>query len=391
MKLDQRDRIGGPPKPQRSLGLVIGLIMIISIFGAGAYFRKEIPAYLNFGQETASGMLGGGGSSDFGPLYQRLGIKPLDVKVAYQKPVLNALTKMKDEFCDKRNIFQLETALRNAGEDRIAAEALFGFAKECKNAEGELYTAADIYFGLGDFDHTVEITDQLIGQNAYNGQVHYLRGQALNAKEKWSDALQSYISAVELFGNPKRINSSVFFELANIYGHLNRYCDAITAVQTWVLVDPTERDTTQTKKMVQDFSTKGRCDTDSAKGTEAFPIPVDGTIRVKAEINGTPGFFIVDTGASFVTITEGFAKRANIETGPADALKMQSANGEVSAALGSAVTVKLGHAFASKVAVVVQAPSLGKGIDGLLGMSFLARFNIALTDKELRLQAKAAQ
>lgn len=387
MQLDERDRIGGPPRQQWAGGPIVGLVIILVLICGGLYFYHDISGLLNFSRQAVAGKEGG---DDFGPVYQHLGIAPLDVNVAYQDKVEAALVKLKNEPCDRTGIFALSQALEQTSKVRVSAQALEGFAKVCKNTDGELYRAADLYFSLGDYDKAISLGDQLVKTDPYNGQIQYLRGQASNAKEQWVEALPFYINAVGLLGAPKNINSTVFTQLASIYDHLGRSCDAITAIETWVLADPTERDTPQNRKMVADYSAKGKCDTDTAKGTDRFPRPSDGVILVKAQVNNMPGTFIVDTGATFVALTEDFARKAKVDIAQAEAVTLQTANGEITADIGTAASVKLGHAQASNVTLVVQKPSLGKGVDGLLGMSFLARFNVTMTDKELALKAKTA-
>ncbi|GLS17612.1 hypothetical protein GCM10007874_06270 [Labrys miyagiensis] len=389
MQLDERDRIGGPPRQQWAGGPIVGLVIIALLVCGGLYFYRDIDGLLNFGRQSVAGAVGKGIGADFSAVYQHLGIVPLAANVAYQDNVQAALGKLQVEPCDKSGIYDLSVALEQTGKVLAAAQALEGFAKACKSTENELYRAADLYFGLGDYDKAVTLGDELIKANPYNGQIQYLRGQASNAKERWADALPFYINAIELLGSPKDINSAVFFQLANIYDHLGRSCDAITAIETWVMLDPVERDTTQTKKMVRDYAARGTCDTDTAKGTDRFKQSDNGVILVKAQVNNTSGTFIVDTGASFVDLTEDFAKKAQVDIINAGAVTLQTANGEITADLGSASTVRLGHAQASKVVLVVQKPTLGNGVDGLIGMSFLARFNLTMTGGELSLKAKS--
>lgn len=390
MQLNPNDRIGGPLRKQWAGGPIVGLIASILLVCGGLYFYRDIEGLLNYGKQTAASSFNGDRSTDFNPVYQHLGIAPLDANIAYQSDVQVALKRLRAEDCDRNGIFQLSRALEQAGEVRIAAQALEGFAAVCRNTDGELYRAADLYFALGDYDRVVGLGDRLIKASPYNGQIQYLRGQASNAKEQWADALPFYINAIELLGSPKNINATVFTQLANIYDHLGRACDAITAIQTWVLADPVGRESPQTRKMVSDFSKKGKCESDTTKGVEHVPKSPDGVMLVKVQINDTGGMFIVDTGATFVSLTRDFAKRAKVDiTGP-DTVSLQTANGQITADLGIANSVKLGHAQARKVPLVVQESSLGKGVDGLLGMSFLARFNVTVTDKELQLKAMNA-
>ena len=99
--------------------------------------------------------------------------------------------------------------------------------------------------------------------------------------------------------------------------------------------------------------------------------------------------FVVDTGASFVTLTSGFAAKAKLRMFKTNSLQIQTANGTTSARLATVDSVKLDGLSASGVPTVIAGKSLGDGIDGLLGMSFLSRFTLAIQDREIQLKAKA--
>ena len=63
-------------------------------------------------------------------------------------------------------------------------------------------------------------------------------------------------------------------------------------------------------------------------------------------------------------------------------------NGATTATLASLDSVKLAGLSASAVPAIVASKSLGDGIDGLLGMSFLSRFTVVIEDREIQLRAK---
>jgi clan AA aspartic protease (TIGR02281 family) len=108
----------------------------------------------------------------------------------------------------------------------------------------------------------------------------------------------------------------------------------------------------------------------------------------KVEVSGVQGTFIVDTGASFVTLTQSFADRAKPRMFKMDSVEMQTANGTTSAKLATVDSVKLDGLYASGVPTIIASKSLGNGVDGLLGMSFLSRFTVAIQDREIQLSAK---
>jgi aspartyl protease family protein len=91
-----------------------------------------------------------------------------------------------------------------------------------------------------------------------------------------------------------------------------------------------------------------------------------------AIVNGVSMQFLVDTGATSVTISADDAKRANVRYTAVDRGAMQTANGVVNAYRVKFDTVKLGDITLNNVdGVVMEGNSLG--LHGLLGMSFLNR------------------
>lgn len=90
-------------------------------------------------------------------------------------------------------------------------------------------------------------------------------------------------------------------------------------------------------------------------------------------INGVSMQFLVDTGATSVTISADDAKRANVRYSPTDRSVMQTANGLVAVYKVKFDTVKLGDITLNNVdGTVLEGNALG-GRFGLLGMSFLTR------------------
>ncbi|MBD3393624.1 MAG: hypothetical protein GF418_15910 [Chitinivibrionales bacterium] len=99
---------------------------------------------------------------------------------------------------------------------------------------------------------------------------------------------------------------------------------------------------------------------------------------VTARINGTArGRFILDTGASLVSFSRDFADRLRIAFPDTDPIEVTLANGERASArpvMLRSVTVQ--DATVENVAAVMLEKPPGEGVDGLLGMSFLGKFQI---------------
>ena len=94
-----------------------------------------------------------------------------------------------------------------------------------------------------------------------------------------------------------------------------------------------------------------------------------------AVVNGVSMQFLVDTGASVVTISSDNAKRARISYTSAPKSLMQTANGVVVAYRVTLDTVSVGGITLNQVeGVVMEGNALGS--HGLLGMSFLSRMDM---------------
>lgn len=94
-----------------------------------------------------------------------------------------------------------------------------------------------------------------------------------------------------------------------------------------------------------------------------------------AEVNGISMKFMVDTGASLVTLSSGEARRAGINYLAGQKATLQTANGATTAYRVKLDSVRLGEIALSNVdGAVVEGNVMGE--HGLLGLSFLNRVNM---------------
>lgn len=101
-------------------------------------------------------------------------------------------------------------------------------------------------------------------------------------------------------------------------------------------------------------------------------------------VNGEPVTFLLDTGATYVTVSPGTASRLGLQRGPA--ATFSTANGRVRGHLARLDSVALGGLAARDVRGAVN-PGLGDGI-ALLGMSYLGHFDIQLNGERMIIRAR---
>lgn len=106
-------------------------------------------------------------------------------------------------------------------------------------------------------------------------------------------------------------------------------------------------------------------------GETRIPMAPDGHFWLRAQINGVPANFLVDTGATLTAISQDLADRAAIEPRPGGLpVTINTANGPVSAKLSTIGEMRFGSVAARGLDVVI-APSLGQ--TNVVGMNLLSR------------------
>lgn len=121
-------------------------------------------------------------------------------------------------------------------------------------------------------------------------------------------------------------------------------------------------------------------------GVLVIPMARDGHFYATGTVGGKPAQFLVDTGASMVTVSAEFAQQAGLQGGTPTVFR--TANGDLQGRVLNGVPVSIGTAQVSGVRVAVGLVG-GEADEALLGQSFLNQFEITLADKQMTLRPKA--
>lgn len=120
------------------------------------------------------------------------------------------------------------------------------------------------------------------------------------------------------------------------------------------------------------------------EGEVRIPRARDGHFYAPGTVHGQPVRFLIDTGASTVTVSAEFAASAGLTGG--EPTVFHTANGPINGRVLRGIPVTMGPVSVSGVTVGVGLVGLPTG-DGLLGQSFLSKFRIEMTRDELVLRA----
>jgi aspartyl protease family protein len=123
----------------------------------------------------------------------------------------------------------------------------------------------------------------------------------------------------------------------------------------------------------------------TADGAVRIERGMDGHFRVKGYVNQQPVTFLVDTGASSVSVTDALAARAGLEGG--QKTRFRTANGERDGRLVVADEVRI-------ASLRVRDVRVGTGYtgddseDALLGQNFLRFFDVQMSGDEMLLSPR---
>jgi aspartyl protease family protein len=328
-------------------------------------------------------------TSSYERVYSSLGIPPLPASVLIGSGLQEKVDRLAREPCYQDVAFDLAKAIREKGYPRESAALLISFAKRCPNTDYLLASSFNALMSVGDYKLAKQTAERLVQSYPARSLYKYYLALAQDSLKEYSDALTSYLDSIQMEPEPKRLLGEVFYKTSRMYAELGRYCDAITPIEIYISFDPLNRRNPKTQKIISDYARKGNCAVGFAQGSARIPANSGGTITLPVTINGVTGHFILDTGASLVGMTSSFASKANIRIEPGRRLTGEMANGGlISTRVGYADLIEVSGVQAKGVVVGVfdeKRISANEQIDGLLGMSFLARFNVKVSPGYLEL------
>lgn len=338
-------------------------VMALGALGAGAYLASR--------PEKPSGQVGTGDKAALA-----------DAGTGEQAVLSKAVDK---EPCDRRKILELTELMLQDGDGRGALQRANAFLKKCGEYPRLRWITYESHMQLSEADLAVVEATKLIESSPYDADYHGWRGLAYEQKGDWAHAADDYRQA--LVFKPRL--SDLPINLANMFERMGKPCDAIFPLEQVVYYNPDAQNIDALWARINDLAARGRCGERAGAGRAQIRIPSgERIVRVSARVEERQnGMFIVDTGASYATLTRAFAERLGLDLGHAPKVLLQTANG---VQLGSVVTlekIEVQGAKAMRVPAVV-IDDLGRGIDGLLGLSFLSRFDLRQSASMLELSAR---
>jgi len=115
-----------------------------------------------------------------------------------------------------------------------------------------------------------------------------------------------------------------------------------------------------------------------------IPASRNGHYYIQGAVNGIPILFMVDTGATYVSVDAAFAARAGLPQGLPG--YFNTANGSVEGRVVKGQTVRIDAFEVSGLSIAVMP---ARDEDGLLGQNFLRQFDVLQSGGSMRLRLRS--
>lgn len=237
---------------------------------------------------------------------------------------------------------------------------------------------------LSNWESALDSANKLVKLYPYNANSYFMRAETYQEKGDITSAIIDYEQT--LLFMPDAIQSP--FHLANLYQRVGQPCSGITPLEQFSYHHPELSHNAET--ILKSLYQNPDCKFLRSNGNATIQVSRNGkSLESTVLLNGIyNAHFVVDTGASYVTLSKSLADVMKLDYSRWPTVLSQTANGIKEGRFGFVDEISLQSVSAKHVAVVVT-DGLGR-IDGLLGLSFLSRFKIELNMEKgyLKLQGK---
>jgi clan AA aspartic protease (TIGR02281 family) len=292
--------------------------------------------------------------------------------------------RMQQEPCDRRAILELAEAEFQAGDHRGVLFHAEVFFKKCGDYPRLRWLTYEAHKQVSEWKQAGEEATKLIASAPHDADFRGWRGLVHEQTGDLEHAAEDYRQALLL--RPQLRDLPI--NLANVYEKQGKPCEAILPLAQLVFYAGEVQGVAAIRSRILGLESRPECSWSLGEGQAVLKRPPGAnTFLTRVSVNGTDvGTFVVDTGATEVVLSRQMAEKLHLDLNGAPVFLAETANG-VSTCTGVVLDqVAVQGLRANHVAAAIT-DGLGS-VDGLLGMSFLTRFELWQDGASLKLSTR---
>jgi aspartyl protease family protein len=284
--------------------------------------------------------------------------------------------------CDQEKVLELAEFLVGTGDNAAALDRCEAYFAACGEFPRLRWVTYEAHKRRSEWDLAAAEATRLIEDAPWDADYRWWRGIAYEQAGEDERAIEDYRQAIAL----RPAIDSIPLNLAGLLERQGKPCEALLPIEQALFHHPEVANAGELRARIDAISRAGSCD---ATTDRIARIRVDrraGAMLARVRIDGHEGTFLVDTGASYVTLGGAFARKLGVGTDGPEVL-LATAGGQEAGHLAVVHEIDVEGVTANVVPVVV-IDGLAPGVDGLLGLSFLARFDLATSGDVLEIRPR---
>lgn len=289
------------------------------------------------------------------------------------------------EPCDRPKALALAQLLLRKGDYRRSATYARDFCERCGEHRQLREVAFNAWKLLSAWDEAIADAGQIIEKHPTETDPWWWRGQVYEQSGELELAVADYRQALAL--QPQL--AKVPFNLSMLLERLERPCEAISPVESFLYYHPDARPNPRIRALLGRLYGAGDCGEAAGTGRAVVEFDANDTlITTIVLINGRRARAAIDTGASYVMVSKRFAAGLDLKPASAHPIRIHGVGSVREASLVILDTVELQGLRAGRVEAVLM-DEIDPRIDMLLGLTFLSRFTFELDKAAGRLELRA--
>jgi clan AA aspartic protease (TIGR02281 family) len=292
--------------------------------------------------------------------------------------------RVQQEPCDRRAILELANAAFGAGDHRGVLFHTEKFFKKCGDYPRLRWLSYEAHKQVGEWKQAGDEATKLIASDPHDADFRGWRGLVHEQTGDLEHAAEDYRQALLL--KPQLRDLPI--NLANVYEKQGKHCEAILPLAQLVFYAGEVPGVAAIRSRILGLETRPECSWSLGEGQAVLRRPPgENVFLTPVSINGTDvGTFIVDTGATEVVLSRRMADKLKLDLNGAPLFIAETANGITT---GTGVVLNQVSVQGLRANHVAAAVTDGLGsVDGLLGMSFLTRFELWQDGASLKISTR---